>query len=473
MDSQELDALLRPYNPWWTPGPKWEWLDALPDYERPVVEAVLADLRELPQIVSVTGPRRVGKSTAVKHAIARLLRDEKVDPKRILYFSFDDPALFASEEAQHVIFDALVEHFQGLEGGAYFFLDEIQRLPRWELFLKKYYDLKCGIRFVVSGSASAPIFRTSQETLLGRIKDRHLLPFSFREYCQYLLRERPEFQETLHDVGSIRPYLLHGDGHGAFNHAMALHDALDPFQSEIGRAARRYCVEGGFPEVWSLADPIRKIEYLMEQQVRKVLYEDLMLLTQYRKPENVLRFFVYLLAHPGVEINASKVSNETGVERRVIDENLPRLEMTDLILRVQKFSRQPTRVRRGNIKCYPVDMALRNAVLKTWELPDPQTMGYYAENLVIRELITWPERIEISYFRDKTHEVDFVLTHGGNRHLPIEVKTRPERAQVAALTRFMEKNGLDFGLVISRDQDQVPRIGEVLYLPLRYFLLAS
>jgi len=62
----------------------------------------------------------------------------------------------------------------------------------------------------------------------------------------------------------------------------------------------------------------------MEQQVRKVLYEDLMMLTKYRKPENVLRFFLFLLAHPGIEINTAKVSQETGIERRVIDENLPR-----------------------------------------------------------------------------------------------------------------------------------------------------
>ena len=34
----------------------------------------------------------------------------------------------------------------------------------------------------------------------------------------------------------------------------------------------------------------------MEQQVRKVLYEDLMSVGRYRKPENVLRFFVYLSA---------------------------------------------------------------------------------------------------------------------------------------------------------------------------------
>src|SRR5204863_6571488 len=137
----------------------------------------------------------------------------------------------------------------------------------------------------------------------------------------------------------------------------------------------------------------------------KVLYEDLMTLTKYRKPENVLRFFLFLLGHPGIEINTAKVSQQTGIERRVIDENLPRLEMTDMIVRIAKFSHQPHRVRQGNFKCYPIDMALRNAVLRQWSPPDQTTMGYLAENMVLRQLSSWPEKIEITYYREKK-EVD-------------------------------------------------------------------
>jgi predicted AAA+ superfamily ATPase len=337
----------------------------LPDYQRPVVGEVVADLAEIPQAISVTGPWRVGKSTAVKQVISRLIKEKQVNPKQILYFSFDDPEVFASEETQRIIFDLLVEHTGQSEKMKYFFLDEIQRLPRWELFIKKYYDLKRPVRFIVSGSASSPIFRSSQESLLGRIKDRHLLPFSFREYCQYHLRKEKSFSQILAQCNNLRFLLLEGDGSGALECLMQLHGELKPFQAKIDKAVVDYCREGGFPEVWELADPVRKIEYLMEQQVRKVLYEDLMALIQYRKPENVLRFFVYLLANPGVEINATKIASDAGVERRVVEENLPRLEMTDLILRIQKFSHSPLRVRQGNIKCYPVDMALRNAVLKS------------------------------------------------------------------------------------------------------------
>ena len=92
MDSGRLDAVLAPYNPWWKAS---DWDATLPDYHRPIVGEVLSDLKDLPQIVSVTGPRRVGKSTALKQVISHLIRNEEsVDPRRIVYFSFDDPEVF-------------------------------------------------------------------------------------------------------------------------------------------------------------------------------------------------------------------------------------------------------------------------------------------------------------------------------------------------------------------------------------------
>jgi len=470
MNRERLESLLQPYNPWWQAGSPWE--RDLPEYRRPVVDEVMADLRDLPQMISITGPRRVGKSTALKHLVSRLIRDQRVEPDRILYFSFDDPEIFGSPDAQRVIIDLLVERSRRSEERGYVFLDEVQRLPKWELYLKKQYDLKTPIRFVVSGSASSPIFRSSQESLLGRIKDRHLLPFSFREYCQYRLRNKPEFAHAVAAHSRLRAAFLNEDGQAAADCVSRLDEALQPFGREILESVLDYSRDGGFPEVWALADPVRKIEYLMEQQVRKVLYEDLMMLTQYRKPENVLRFFLFLLSRPGIEINTAKVSREAGVERRVVEDNLPRLELTDLILRIQRFSHQPLRVRQGNFKSYPVDMALRNAVLKQWTDHDPQTMGLLAENMVIRELLTWPERIEVTYFREKSREVDFVVTHGGNRHLPIEVKYRSEADQIGHLKSFMKRYNLKFGVVITREQ-QVKLVDGILFLPLRYFLLAT
>ncbi|RJQ19300.1 MAG: DUF4143 domain-containing protein [Nitrospiraceae bacterium] len=64
------------------------------------------------------------------------------------------------------------------------------------------------------------------------------------------------------------------------------------------------------------------------------------------------------------------------------------------------------------LKQTPIDLALRNAVLKTWQdyTSDPMMMGLYAENLVARQLLTWTEAIDISFYREKNTEVDFIVT---------------------------------------------------------------
>ncbi|UCD71772.1 MAG: ATP-binding protein [Syntrophobacterales bacterium] len=476
MANINLASLLKIYNPWWH-DIKGSWRGDLPDYERPIVNDILNDLDELRQMISITGPRRVGKTTAARQIICRLLDDQNVDPHRILYFSFDDPEVFGSEDLQRIIFDHLIK-YTGVRPGDkvtwYFFLDEIQRLPKWELYLKKYYDLKSPVRFVVSGSASSPIFRSSQESLLGRIKDRHLLPFSFREFCLFRLKDNPLFSYIISNYCDLRHLLMARKGEEVVETIIKLDANLTPLEKEIDSAVISYCREGGFPEVWQLSDPVRKIEYLMEQQVRKVLYDDLMSVTQYRKPENVLRFFVYLLAHPGMEINTSNVASSIGVERRVIEDNLPRLIMTDLIIRIEKFTHQPLRVRKGNFKCYSVDLALRNAVLKTWDdyTSDPDMMGLYAENLVVQELCKWPEAIEVSFYREKDKEVDFIVTCGGSQYLPLEVKHRKSRSRVTGLKHFMRKYGLNFGVIIIRGRNIRFEEG-ILYLPLRYFLLTN
>jgi len=271
----------------------------------------------------------------------------------------------------------------------------------------------------------------------------------------------------------LRDSLLGGKAEEALKCLESLSEALQTFESDIDEAVVEYCREGGFPEVWGLPDSRRKIEYLMEQQVRKVLYEDLAALANYRKPENVLRFFLYILGNPGREINMTAMAREAGVKRNVVEENLPRLEMTDLILRIRRFSSQPLRVRQGKVKCYPIDMALRNAVMKTCEPPSSaELMGLYAENLVARELSTWAEKIELTYYRRRKREVDFVFTHGGNRHLPIEVKHRRKTDGLKTLKAFMKSFKIPFGVIITRNLK--PAICEdILHLPLRYFLLVA
>lgn len=311
-------------------------------------------------------------------------------------------------------------------GPTYLFLDEIQRLEKWELYLKKYYDLQYPTRVIISGSASSPIFKKSRESLLGRVKDHHLLPFSFREYVLYRLRDNEGLSGELKQIfakGQVVQAIINEDP-SVTERATNLPRVSEALQRQLDILLGEYFLEGGFPEVWDLPSWVKKQEYLYDNQVNKVIYEDLLLAAEFRKPELLKRFYISLLERPGQEVAVQRISNETAINVAQIEKYLPLLEMTDLVYRISKFRATPLRVRRGNMKFYLVDLALRNSVLRLTEslLDDPQMLGLYAENLVFLALKKWKGTIQMDYYRERDVEVDFVVHVAPNKYLPVEVK---------------------------------------------------
>ncbi|MFN0138652.1 MAG: ATP-binding protein [Pyrinomonadaceae bacterium] len=420
----KLNKIFKPYNPWWTKNGQ-PFL--LPDFKRPIFHHLLQDLEQLPQMLSITGPRRIGKSTLLLQLIQHLL-ETGISPERLVYYSFDDPALETSNVRVDDVIDSTMKLIGGNrnEGVTYLFLDEIQKLEKWELYLKKYYDLQYPIKVIISGSASSPIFKKSRESLLGRVKDHHLLPFSFREYALYKLRDNPRLSEELErtfEMGKVVQGLIIEDPNVSVETAdiPLLSSAL---RSELELLLNSFFIEGGFPEVWTMPTWIEKQEYLYDNQVKKVIYEDLLLAAEFRKPELLKRFYISLLERPGQEVAVQSVSQEIAINAAQIEKYLPLLEMTDLVYRLSKFRSGSLRVRRGNMKFYLVDLALRNAVLRLTDslLDDDAMLGLYAENLVFLTLKKWRGTIQMDYYRERDDEVDFIVHIAPSRFLPVEVK---------------------------------------------------
>jgi len=472
-----LKEFLIPYNPWLANAT--EPFAKLPSFHRPLFYTLLDDLEKIPQMLSVTGPRRIGKSTLLFQLIEALLKNG-VAADRLIYYSFDDPALIRRNVHGG---DALDQLMQTSAQGrppmrTYLFLDEIQRLERWELYLKKYYDQKFPVRVVISGSASSPIFKKSRESLLGRVKDYHLLPFSFREFLLYRLQEEPSFAqevERLYERGQTAQGILTGDPHvGVTRVQLAL--PSDALRQRIHSALAQYFLEGGFPEVWTLPDWGKKQEYLFDNQVKKVIYEDLLLAAEFRKPELLKRFYVSLLERPGQETSVQAMASETGTGALQIEKYLPLLEMTDLVYRVEKFRKSPLRVRRGKMKFYLVDLALRNAVLRLTEtlLQDETMLGLYAENLVFLALKKWRGTLQMDYYRERDGEVDFIVHVGAKGYLPVEVKYREqiESSDLNGVRRFTTKYAKHrTPIMVSKRWEDFGKRDGVFYLPLPLFLL--
>ena len=93
-NEREILRSLHDQNPWWTSNEVPEVL-AKPFRRRDFY--TLRDTMGEEEIQAVVGPRQVGKTTVMYQLVEHLL--EEVDPRRVLYFSFDYPYIGTLTEA--------------------------------------------------------------------------------------------------------------------------------------------------------------------------------------------------------------------------------------------------------------------------------------------------------------------------------------------------------------------------------------
>ena len=172
----EIREVLTELNNWWKEEFKVE-------YKEREIYAQIQKFISLPQIIALTGLRRVGKTTLMYRFIEDAIKDG-LDPKNIIYFSFDE---FREVEMREVLraYEELME--KSLRKGRYLLLlDELQKMNNWEDQIKAVYDtFGKNLKIIISGSESLFIRQKSKETLAGRIFEFKVEPLSFKEFLVF------------------------------------------------------------------------------------------------------------------------------------------------------------------------------------------------------------------------------------------------------------------------------------------------
>ncbi len=171
----DITEKLFKFNPWW----EKEFSPSFINREKylKILEKYLAN----PDIILITGLRRVGKTSLMKLLISRLLKT--VESKFILYVSLDSIALepFKINE----ILRAYRKIFRlSLDERIYLFFDEVGVRENIHRELKNLYDSE-NVKIYAS-SSSASILQDTGAFLIGRSRIVEVMPLDFQEFLLFL-----------------------------------------------------------------------------------------------------------------------------------------------------------------------------------------------------------------------------------------------------------------------------------------------
>src|SRR3989344_2780337 len=156
----EIISYMKEFNPWWEGKFKLE-------YKEREIYSRIKKFMDMPQIIALTGLRRVGKSTIMLKIVEEWL-SSGFSPRNIFFFSFDD---LKDSSLRKVVGEYERVNNKKLSDEKFLFLfDEIQKIENWQEQVKVIYDLyKKNVKIIVSGSESLFIRKKSKESLAGRI----------------------------------------------------------------------------------------------------------------------------------------------------------------------------------------------------------------------------------------------------------------------------------------------------------------
>lgn len=317
-------------------------------------------------IKTIIGVRRSGKSTFT----ATLLSGEN-----IAYVNFDEKILLDIDP--DIILSSLIE----LNGDfRTIFLDEIQNVNRWELFVNKLH--RRGYNVFITGSNSRLLSKELASHLTGRHVSLEIFPFSFREYL--VSRNVATKIQSTKDENLIKHHL---------------DDYID---------------NGGFPDVVNGEKPRSYLKNLYDDIVEK----DIISRFSISYKSTFREIAMTMLGNTAKYVTYNRIKNDFGLKSDHTSKNyLSYLEESYLVLSLKKFSFKPKEIEKSARKVYCVDTGLVNHVTSSFK----ENRGALMENTVFIDLIRrrnyFAGNTEIYYFKDyNDNEVDFIVKVG------IEVK---------------------------------------------------
>jgi len=385
------------------------------------------------KIITVTGPRRAGKTYLLFQHINQLI-ESGVPKEKILYFNFEDERVELSTPTLDLVLQSYRELYPEINlREAYFFFDEIQNIEGWERFVRRVYDSVTNNIFL-TGSNSKVFGEEIATSLRGRTIKYEVFPLSFKEFIRF---KSFDFE-------------VEKDFYSTDKKAMLI------------KYFNEYMIYGGFPEVVFL-DEMIKVKALQEY-FEVMIYRDLAerykirdtLVLKYflkRLTENAARFFS---VH---KIYRELKSLELTVGKDTLYRYLEQAEAAYIIRLLRKHYKSVSKAELGEKKVYLIDSGL----LSSLRFMENKDYGVLLENTIFKEIHSLSNKIVC--FKEKK-ECDFIINNSKAIQVCFDISD-PEtlKREKAGLMEACKYFNLKEGYIITYDQkDEIKENGLTIYI---------
>ena len=395
------------------------------------------------QLQIIAGPRQIGKSTLVRQTLEDWPKDSftnlsaELGSAEIIEME-SDTETYRAETRRDVawLIDAWKRARSVVARNAkrhVLVIDEIQKIPQWSEAVKALWDAdraaKIDMHVVLLGSAPLLMQKGLVESLAGRFE---------------LIR--------------------------------MTHWSLAEMQEAFDFSIEEYIYFGGYPGAAKLVnDETRWRNYVIDSLIAPNIEKDILQMTRVEKPALLKLLFELGCQYSGQIRALTKLRGQLEDAGNVttLADYLHLLSEAGLLTGLQKFAIDKVRQRNSPPKLNARNtglMSVKSGYSFAEAQADRAFWGHLVETTVGAHLINSAEgALQVSYWRESPHEVDFVLAQG-RRVTAIEVKSGKSTGATHGLKKFQTHFPHASSLVVGGTADCNVTVAELLSQPAAHWL---
>lgn len=365
-------------------------------FYRPVFKQLKKRMTEPRKFIQVlAGPRQVGKTTLARQLIDAL-------PCESHFASADALTIGDRQWIRQQWEIARLKLANSASDTCVLILDEVQKVSGWSEQVKALWDEdalhQVSLKVIILGSSPLLLQRGLTESLAGRFEVTPIRHWSFTE----------------------------------------MRDAF-------GISLEKYIYFGGYPGAADLyGDENRWLNYIQDSLIETTISRDILLMTQVNKPALLRQLFYLGCNYSGQILSYQKMVGQMqdAGNTTTLAHYLELLAGAGMLGGIAKYAGQKVRQRGSSPKFQVMNMALMSALANqsfAHVSGNPEQWGRWVESAIgahlINSAITYG--FELFYWRERGHEVDFVVRYQGCL-LAIEVKSHQRQTALPGMDAFVK-----------------------------------